>query len=225
MASMDAFSFAAIFIMGLMTSAHCIGMCGPIVLAYSSAKLKDAAKPAQIFAHLFYSLGRVTSYAIIGFALGLLGQKIAVNPTGKAVLNIILAIFLILIAVSILFKLGFVAKLESGVFAKSAFYRKTFAALFKSQNPASFYGIGFLNGFLPCGMVYAAAGMSLAAGNAAISALAMAIFGIATAPSLFAMGFFSSALVNYREIFHKAAAIIVLVFAAVMIVRAAGVAL
>lgn len=72
---METFSLISIISIALLGSfGHCIGMCGGIVVAYSSTKIKsEYSKTIQSVAHLLYSFGRVTTYTILGAIFGFIG--------------------------------------------------------------------------------------------------------------------------------------------------------
>jgi sulfite exporter TauE/SafE len=214
MAGMN-FSLIGVVIFGLSASfGHCIGMCSPIVVAYASVKLNGAGKLRQISAHLLYALGRISVYVLLGLIFGLLGELFTPSPTAKSIFLLALSAAMIAIGLALFFRSSrlFLA-LENGALIRSERYKRTFGALFGSKNMASFYAIGALNGLLPCGMVYAALAMALSASSAIKTAGAMAAFGLATAPSLFAFGLLAGAMANsqLRGILSKAAALFVIV--------------
>jgi sulfite exporter TauE/SafE len=222
MANMD-FSLIGVVIFGFGASfGHCIGMCSPIVVAYSSAKLNGAGRTRQIAAHALYALGRTTIYALLGLIFGLIGSVLTPSPNAKAIFLLALGAAMIAIGFALFFGSRLLAALESDALIRRESYNRVFGALIRSRNMASFYAIGALNGLLPCGMVYAALAMALSAGSAIGAAGAMAAFGLATAPSLFAIGLFAAALVNssLRGIVSKIAAVFVIVMGCWTLYRA-----
>jgi sulfite exporter TauE/SafE len=83
-------------------------MCGGFVIAYTTAKVDaEWSKSHQMIAHLLYSLGRVTSYMIIGAIFGYLGQKIGFSMTTKGVLFIAVGLLMLLIGLSLIGKIKF----------------------------------------------------------------------------------------------------------------------
>jgi sulfite exporter TauE/SafE len=222
MGGMD-FSLIAVLLFGLSGSlGHCIGMCSPIVVAYSSAKLNGAGKLRQLSAHALYALGRITIYALLGLIFGLIGAVLTPTPTAKAIFSLILGAAMVAIGLALFFGSRLLAALESDALIRSGGYKRAFGTLIRSRNMASFYAIGVLNGLLPCGMVYAALAMALNAPSAIGAAGAMAAFGLATAPSLFMIGLFAGALANskLRAIVSKIAAVFVIVMGAWTLYRA-----
>lgn len=167
---------------------HCIGMCGGIVIAYSSSKI-DQTKPwlTQSIAHLAYNLGRVTTYTILGLIFGMLGKVSAFSPTTKGVLFLITGMLMVLAGFSLLGKLGFLNAIEVSVSNKSWFQR-LFQKLMRTKSLASFYSLGLLNGIIPCGLVYSFAIIAASTASPLWGGIVMAIFGLATIPTLFLLG-------------------------------------
>ena len=198
---------------------HCVGMCGGIVMAYSSTKIRENwSKKTQAIAHLFYSLGRVTTYVFIGAVIGFVGSVITFNNLTNALLLLLTGIMMILTGLSLLGKIKFLSKLEHTC-SKSTFYQKTFKKLLGSNTIASFYFLGILNGFLPCGFVYAFAIIAASTASAFWGAMVMLIFGLSTIPALFSLGFFIGLFKksNLRDIFIKIASMLVIGFGIYMI--------
>lgn len=198
---------------------HCVGMCGGIVMAYSSTKIKSSwSKKVQAMAHLFYSLGRVTTYVIIGAVIGFIGSVVTFNSLTNSILLFLTGIMMILVGFSLLGKIKFLSMLEHSC-SKSTLYQKTFKKLLGSDSVASFYFLGALNGLLPCGFVYAFAIIAASTASAFYGAMVMLIFGLSTMPALFSLGFFIGLFKqsNLRDLFIKLAAILVLGFGIYMI--------
>ncbi|MDR1910924.1 MAG: sulfite exporter TauE/SafE family protein [Helicobacteraceae bacterium] len=225
MMSVD-FSLWHIILFGFtMSFGHCIGMCSGIVVAYSSAKLQGASRFRQISAHILYAFGRISSYAILGLIAGSIGYALTPTDNAKGIFFAFLGAILIAIGLSIFFAPRFLAIIESSALVRSAWYKRFFGAMIASKNMASFCAIGILNGLIPCGMVYAAIAMALNAPNAISAAGAMALFGVATVPSLFAIGLFAGTLLSFRfrGIITKISAIFVCIMGAMTLYRAVSI--
>jgi len=193
---------------------HCIGMCGGIVLAYSSSKIDEkSSQLTQTLSHLSYNFGRVTTYTILGAIFGLLGQAIAFTPTTKGVLFLLTGLLMLLAGLSLLGKLKFLNSAEFS-FAKYAWYQKSFKALLSNKSYGSFFLLGMLNGIIPCGLVYSFAIMAAATASPLWGALVMATFGLATIPALFFLGSVTKFLQkgSLRGIMMKVAAFLVLLY-------------
>ncbi len=181
------------FLVGLLGSAHCLGMCGGIVGALTLGLKEDIRRsPVRLYPYLIaYNAGRIATYAIAGAAVGYLSAQILrVAPPAEArlIAKLVTGGFMLLLgfylagwwpALTALEKLG--GKLWVRI---EPFGRK----LLPVHHPAQALGLGLLWGWLPCGMVYAALAWALAAGNATDGALLMTAFGLGTLPMLFAIG-------------------------------------
>src|SRR6266536_115904 len=189
----------AMFVLGLISSLHCVQMCGPIVLSYSIALEQPGVQrrtPALLFGHLAYNGGRILTYAALGAIAGLLGNTISMvghlAGVGKG-LALVGGTLMIIVG---LFMFGVLP--ASGVFGP--LFRTTSTALRPVAHLLSAPGIGkrFLLGLalglLPCGLVYAAFVRAVATGSPLWGAATMAAFGLGTAGALLAVGVFSSAV-------------------------------
>lgn len=193
---------------------HCVGMCGGIVIAYSSTKIKSEwSKQVQALAHLFYSFGRVSTYMILGALFGFVGGVVTFDNLTSGIFLLITGLLMVLVGLSLLGKIKFLTILEHSC-SKSPLYQKTFKSLLGSQSLFSFYLLGMLNGLLPCGFVYVFAITAASTGSAFWGAFVMLIFGLSTVPALFSLGFFVGVFKqsNLRDLFIKLASILVIAF-------------
>ncbi len=212
---MDALNLLSIITIAFLGSfSHCIGMCGGIVLAYSSAKIDEkSAKSTQALSHLIYSFGRITTYAILGAIFGWLGGVATFNNYANGTLLIIAGILMILAGLSLLGKLKFLTLIEHSL-SKSKWYQETFRTFLRSKSLSSFYFLGMLNGLLPCGFVYFFAITAASTASPLWGAIVMLIFGLSTVPAMFSMGFFVGFLkqTSTRNLILKLAAIAVVAY-------------
>ena len=193
---------------------HCIGMCGGIVVAYSSSKIDQKSSYwQQTISHLAYNFGRVTTYTILGALFGYAGQVLAFTPTTKGILFVITGLLMILAGLSLLGNLKFLNSAEWSV-SKYAWYQNSFRKLMGSKSYGSFYLLGMLNGIIPCGLVYSFAIFAASTATPLGGALVMATFGLATIPALFFLGFITKFLQkgNLRGTMMKLAALLVIVY-------------
>jgi len=193
---------------------HCIGMCGGIIIAYSSTKIDDKwEKPKQAMAHLLYSFGRVFTYVILGGMFGFLGGVAMFNNLANALLLIIAGIVMILTGLSLSGKIKFLTLIEHSL-SSASWYKKIFRELLQTKSLFSFFVLGMINGLLPCGLVYFFAVTSASTGSALYGALVMLIFGLSTIPALFSLGFFVGLYKNsnFRNLIIKIASISVIIF-------------
>lgn len=177
------------FIFGLISSLHCIGMCGPIAMMLPVDRNNQAKKVTQI---LTYHLGRITAYGSIGLIFGLLGKGFFMAGLQQQ-MSIIVGICMILIVI-----------MPTQLFSKFNFSRPIFNIIstiksklgkqFKSKSYQSLFIIGLLNGFLPCGMVYVALFGAIDMQSAALGSLYMLLFGLGTIPLMSSVLYFNSFL-------------------------------
>lgn len=171
---------------------HCIGMCGGIVLAYSTIKIEPASsKISQTAAHLLYSFGRVFTYSILGAIFGGLGSVVTFSNTANGTLLIVAGIAMVLAGLSLMGKVKFLTLIEHS-FSSSSIYKSTFKRVLNSKSNLSFFILGMLNGLLPCGFVYFFAITAASTASPLYGALVMAIFGLSTIPAMFSLGFLAS---------------------------------
>ena len=193
---------------------HCVGMCGGIVLAYTSTKVDDRwGKAKQAIAHLSYSLGRILTYTMLGAIFGYIGGVATFNNIANGTLWIVAGIFMILAGLSLIGKVKFLTLIEHS-FSKSKWYQESFRKLLHSRSLSSFFILGMLNGLLPCGFVYFFAITAASTGSAFWGAVVMFIFGISTIPALFSLGFFVGLFKqpSLRNTMIKLAAILVIAY-------------
>jgi len=198
---------------------HCIGMCGGIVIAYSSKKIDAHQKRfSQAISHIVYSLGRVTTYVSFGVLFGYLGSVFTFSNKAYGILDFLAGILMILAGLSLLGKIGFLNKIEYSI-STMKWYQDIFKSLIVSKSLPSFYGLGMLNGLLPCGFVYSFAFIAASTASAFWGGIVMLIFGISTIPALFSLGFFVGLLKNFsfRDIAMRLAAILVIVYGSITI--------
>ena len=193
---------------------HCIGMCGGIVIAYSSTKIDPQDnKSEQAISHLLYSAGRITTYTILGAMFGFLGGVVMFNNLANGSLLILAGLFMVLAGLSLSGKIKFLTLIEHSL-SSSSWYKDIFRQLLQTKSLFSFFALGMLNGLLPCGLVYFFAVTAASTGSALTGALVMLIFGLSTIPALFSLGFFVGLYKNgkLRTVMIKIAALSVMLF-------------
>ncbi|MDU7693565.1 MAG: sulfite exporter TauE/SafE family protein [Helicobacter sp.] len=177
---------------------HCVGMCGGIVIAYSRGKMISINPLNQILLHGLYTIGRISSYAFLGVLAWFIGASLSLT---NAYFYIFLGGLLIFLAFSYTFFPKILSKLEPNL-SKVAWFSALFGYFLRSKSKTSFYALGVLNGFLPCGMSYFFALNALSFGSIEASVLSMVIFGIATSVPLLLIGFVFGS--GFRAKFAKA---------------------
>lgn len=203
---------------GLLGSFHCVGMCGPIAFLLPVDRNNNLKKIGQIF---LYHFGRILAYSIIGLVFGLVGKSLNLFGFQQqlSILIGVLMIAVIFIPVKTFNKYNFSKPIYKAVSkVKSALGKEL-----KKKTPDTFLTIGFLNGFLPCGLVYMAVFGAIASGNALQGSLYMAVFGIGTIPlmtSAIYLGNFLNGQVRQR--IRRAIPVLVVVIGCLFIVRGLG---
>lgn len=167
------------FFFGLISSFHCIGMCGPIAMMLPVDRNNQAKKTSQI---ITYHLGRLSAYAAIGLVFGLLGKGLFLAGIQQklSIFIGIAMIFIILIPEKFFAKYNF----SKPVFILISKIKSTLGSQFKNKSYRSLFTIGLLNGFLPCGMVYVALFGAIATQSATLGVLYMVLFGLGTVPMM-----------------------------------------
>jgi len=190
---------AILFVAGLLGSlTHCVGMCGPFVMAQVSAPPdlgpSNSTKAAISFKRLSgmslipYHLGRMTTYVGIGVIAAIFSNSIMAMTEAKTIAAILLviaaAIFIVnglqkgrsIIAFPFLAGMGKIAEMLSTPFRQKS-------------NGWHRYGLGVALGFLPCGFLFAAISAVASTGSPIPAALGMTAFVIGTAPALMLTAF------------------------------------
>lgn len=188
--------FWLMFALGLVSSIHCVQMCGPIVLSYSLPLAGGAAPRAELaWAHFWYNLGRVTTYTVLGGLAGAAGGAIGLTARLAGIAHGgRIAAGVAMIAAGI-YLTGFVRRSDliridsPGIAARLARAGKRFML---SIRPTSKFRLGLVLGFLPCGLVYAALLKAVDAGSALGGATTMLAFGSGTSLALGATGLAST---------------------------------
>ncbi|WP_304198837.1 sulfite exporter TauE/SafE family protein [Flavobacterium alvei] len=177
------------FIFGLISSFHCIGMCGPIAMMLPVDRSNQAKKVTQI---LTYHLGRLTAYATIGLVFGLVGRGLylAGFQQKMSIFIGVAMIAIVLIPEKVFAEYNF----SKPVFKLISKIKNSLGSHFKNKSYKSLFTIGLLNGFLPCGMVYVALFGAIAMQNELYGVLYMILFGLGTVPLMSGMVFLQSFL-------------------------------
>ncbi|MFS4456017.1 sulfite exporter TauE/SafE family protein [Maribacter sp. 2304DJ31-5] len=181
-------------LLGLMGSLHCVGMCGPIAFMLPVDRGNTIKGLGQT---LLYHLGRLTAYSIIGLIFGLLGKGLYVfGMQQKLSIGIgILMILIVLLPYRVFNKYNG-SKPIHRIISK---LKNRLGRELKKKTPDTFLTIGFLNGFLPCGLVYMALFGAIAMGNPWEGSLFMALFGLGTVPLMTLTIYFSGLLKNVTK--------------------------
>lgn len=167
------------FILGLVGSAHCAGMCGPLALALPPT----GSTRATFFAgRIAYNLGRIITYGALGAVFGLIGQSFALAGLQRWVSLVAGAAILISVLASSRFAIGIPAVKAVG------WLKSGLGNLLRQRSLSAVFALGLLNGLLPCGLVYVAAANATATGHYLKGLESMVAFGLGTVPMMLAFG-------------------------------------
>ena len=212
---MDAINLFTIFSIAFLGSfGHCIGMCGGIVLAYSTINISPtSSKISKTIAHLLYNFGRVLTYTLLGAIFGALGGVAKFSNTTNGTLLIVTGIIMIFAGISLMGKIKFLTIIEHSI-SSSNFYKNSFQKILHSKSNLSFFILGMLNGLLPCGFIYFFAITAASTASPFYGALVMFIFGISTIPAMFSLGFLSSlaSATNFRNMMMSLSSVAVILY-------------
>ena len=187
---MSQFGLFAVFLVGLLGTVHCFGMCGSIVGALTFQLPQD--RPRWPF-HLAYSSGRIFSYSLAGALVGSLGQAGMMLRDVAPIQHLLYgfsSFMLIVLGLYLAGLWGFAQQLERvGALLWKRIQPYTQRLLPVRTIPRALI-LGGLWGWLPCGMVYSVLIVALASASAERGALTMLVFGLGTLPSILFIGLF-----------------------------------
>ena len=202
------------FMIGLLGSTHCIGMCGGIAnaLAFSNA----SSTKNRLFYPLFYNIGRILSYAIIGIIAGSLGFTInqLLGPQGGVILRTITGLIMIALGLYLAgwwLGLRYLEQVGAKVWLKiSPLTRK----LLPINSTRQALNLGLLWGFLPCGLVYSTIALATFSGQWYQGGLLMLSFGLGTMPTMLVISSTSQQLSTFitKKKIRMIAGILVILF-------------
>lgn len=206
--------YGLLFVVGFLTSFHCVGMCGPLIVGYSAKSAAAGGK--SHWAHLLYGMGKTLSYTAIGALFGAFGAVVAFTPYTQGAVGVAAGIFLILFG---LHMLEFFPSLSHFHIKTPGFVMRFVGKEYrKHSNP---FIIGLLNGLMIiCGPLQAMYVMAAGTGSWSEGAAILFFFGIGTLPLLMGFGFLTSLLsVNLTPKLLKASGVIVMALGAIMLNR------
>lgn len=223
-----------VFLAGILGTAHCLGMCGPLALRLSA----DSSGWSQAFARQgLYSLGRIVTYTFLGLLAGFCGQWAARN---SATLINVPALFAILAGFVFIYKglqeTGLIAKLHSLLqripTGASTAGKPTgatcglgllFAPFFRGKGQVGALLAGICTGFLPCGLLYGMLTLAASTQQVMLGGVTMLVFGLGTTPLLMLAGTSGQLLsLNSRRRLFAAAAWCLILTGCVSLVRGAA---
>lgn len=199
-------SYGVLFLAGVLTSIHCVGMCGGIMITQSisteSKNKFDTLKPA-----ILYNMGRVISYTILGAVIGAVGSAFSLSIKSKAAVQIIAGAFMIMMGFNMA---GF------KMFRKFQLHMPKSFCKIKSKYSSPFV-VGLLNGLMPCGPLQTMQIFALGTSSPVKGALAMLAFSLGTVPLMLTFGGLSGLLSKgYTKKLLKMSGVLVIVLGLIM---------
>lgn len=199
---------------------HCIGMCGPIIGSYAISSSHSLAFKYRLLSHLLYNTGRITTYASVGFLMGLMGTSLSVFLKSSGLQQVVAFMAGIVMIIMGLGVSGIVKKplwLEGkdGMILKAGKLFMTEASVWR------YYLLGAVLGLLPCGLSYSMFVASSGTGSPLKGLLLTLSFGLGTMPALFLFGYgatiFGSGL---RGMLYRASGAVIIILGIMYIKRA-----
>lgn len=169
--------YLAMFLIGLLTSVHCIAMCGGLNLGQSVTGSGEHPLARSVL----YNLGRLVSYTAIGGVLGLVGQAAAITLRLRGLIGLIAGAFMVLMGANMLGHFGFLRQLHLKLPAPLV---RALAAI-GAHGP---FNLGLVNGLMPCGPLQSMQLYAVASGGFWAGALSMFFFCLGTIPLVLLFG-------------------------------------
>lgn len=200
--------------LGLISSFHCVGMCGPLALSLPVAHL---AGPLQTIALVLYNLGRIITYATLGLVFGLTGRQIFIAGWQQW-FSIALGVIILILALQyFFFKNLYQPKWLQRFYGN---VQQWMGYFLRSRNISGYLLLGMANGLLPCGMVYLAIAGALSTQEVQESVLFMASFGAGTLPAMLALSLIGLKMdLTVRKQIRKVMPVLVASVAIILILR------
>lgn len=213
--------FGMLFIVGVLTSFHCVAMCGGINLSQcipAAADSQSAPEKAprrkislsSIRPALLYNAGRIASYTAIGAVVGAVGSALSLSLAARGAIQLAAGVFMLVMALSMLgvapgvgvIKVRFAEALRSIAPSRKKDDAAEGTSGIKHPSPKSPLVVGLLSGFMPCGPLQAMQLYALGTGSALLGSASMLCFALGTVPLMLGLG--ALAGVISRKFAHKA---------------------
>ncbi|MFH1427609.1 MAG: sulfite exporter TauE/SafE family protein, partial [Patescibacteria group bacterium] len=211
-------SYSLIFLIGILASFHCIGMCGGLVVTYSARRsINNENNKKTSLPHWQYNAGRLISYTVVGAILGGFGSFFGINPSFSGAVLLIAAIFMVMMGLSLITNFAWLNKIKlktPDIIAKFLIKNK------HKKKPKGPLIIGLLTGFMPCGPLQAMELYALTTGSITRGALSMGVYALGTVPLMFGFGSFIS-LISQTKIkqMMKISGVVVIILGLFMLNR------
>ncbi len=207
----EGMSYGIVFLIGLVAAVStCMAVTGGLLLALSAKyqeRYPDLTGLQRFRPHLFFNIGRIASYTLLGAAVGALGSVLTLSPRLTGITTIIASLAMVIIGLQMLRVFPFLNRLSLKM--PKALAHKVYDS-HGNQHPLTPFLFGSVTFFFPCGFTQALQLYVLSTGSALTGALTMLTFALGTLPGLLSIGALSSALRGaWQRDFLRAAAVIV----------------
>jgi hypothetical protein len=199
---------------------HCIGMCGPIIGSYAVSSAPSLSLRERLFSHLLYNTGRITTYAFVGFLMGLAGSSLsgALRTSGiQQAIAFMAGVVMIIMGLGVS---GFIKRpfwLED----KEAHILRAGKVFMTEASIWRYYLLGAVFGLLPCGLSYSMFVAASGTGNPMRGLMLTLLFGIGSMPALLLFGYGASLFGSgMRGMLYRASGVVI-VFMGIMYIKRA----
>ena len=193
----------------LSSFSHCVGMCSGF-LSLQTLFFKGKSKREILMLSTLYSLARIFAYVVLGALFGAFGAAISFNMQARGLIFFIVGLAIAFIGIALLFR-GELLKFVENQKALN-FVVRIAKKRIQKKNLTNFLLLGFLNGFLPCGVVYYFLALGILSANFINSAFIMLVFGLCTLPAMLLASFVFGILnEKFKDIMFKISASIMII--------------
>ena len=193
----------------LSSFSHCVGMCSGF-LSLQTLFFKGKNKIEILMLSTLYSLARIFAYVVLGALFGAFGAVISFNMQARGLIFFIIGLMIAFIGIALLFR-GELLKFVENQKALN-FVVRIAKTRIQKKNLTNFLLLGFLNGFLPCGVVYYFLALGILSANFIDSAFIMLVFGLCTLPAMLLASFVFGILnEKFKDIMFKISASIMII--------------
>ena len=193
----------------LSSFSHCVGMCSGF-LSLQTLFFKGKDKIEILMLSTLYSLARIFAYVVLGALFGAFGAVISFSMQARGVIFFIVGLVIAFIGIALLFR-GELLKFVENQKALN-FVVRIAKTRIQKKNLTNFLLLGFLNGFLPCGVVYYFLALGILSANFIDSAFIMLVFGLCTLPAMLLASFVFGILnEKFKDIMFKISASIMII--------------
>ncbi len=210
--------YGILFIVGLLTSLHCIAMCGGINLYQCMGQQfdKESQSLAKFKPSLLYNTGRVVSYTVIGGIVGAIGSVVSFSGVAKGLVAVIAGVIMVIMGLNILNVFPALKRFNPRM-------PRVFSRLSGENRKRGPFIVGLFNGLMPCGPLQAMQIYALGTGSMIIGATSMFFFSLGTVPLMFGLGAISSFLSGqFTRRMLRTSAVLVIVLGMIMFNRGLG---